>query len=104
MGNKLSVITGVTLLCAACAPIPNSSIESSTYQAGQSMIETYPDMLRSSDIPIDHIIVLLIFRSRFTHIYWSAVFRAFWNCSGGTLFLAGVSDYFCCYRVDVYRQ
>jgi len=55
MVNKLSVITGVTYLCTACAPVPAPSMESCPYRAGQRVVETYPDMLRSSDIPIDHI-------------------------------------------------
>ncbi|WP_040579558.1 alkaline phosphatase family protein [Methylobacter tundripaludum] len=57
---KFSIIKGVTLLCTACTPIPKTYIESCPYQAGQSVVETYPDMLRSTDIPIDHIIVPMI--------------------------------------------
>jgi phospholipase C len=67
--NKLSIITGVTFLCTACAPVPKSSIESCPYRAGQSMVETYPDMLRSTDIPIDHIIVVMQENRSFDHYF-----------------------------------
>jgi len=66
---KFSIITGVTLLCTACAPIPKTYIESCPYQAGQSVVETYPDMLRSTDIPIDHIIVVMQENRSFDHYF-----------------------------------
>ena len=43
---------------------------------GKACIETYPDMLRSSDIPIDHIIVLLIFFGVGLLIFIGALFFA----------------------------
>ena len=46
-------------MCTACAPGPAPSIESCPYRAGQSVVETYPNMLSSTDIPIDHIIVVM---------------------------------------------
>jgi len=69
MVNKLFIITGVTLLCTACASIPTPSVESCPYRAGQSVVETYPDMLRSTDIPIDHIIVVMQENRSFDHYF-----------------------------------
>lgn len=59
----------VTLLCTACMPVPKPSVESCPYQAGQSVVETYPDMIRSTDIPIDHIIVVMQENRSFDHYF-----------------------------------
>jgi phospholipase C len=67
--HKLSIITGATLFFTAYAPIPKPSIESCPYLAGQSVVETYPDTLRSTDNPIDHIIVVMQENHSFDHYF-----------------------------------
>jgi phospholipase C len=60
MVKKYSIITGATLLFTASAPVSKPSSESRPYQAGQSgTADTYPEMLLNTEIPIDHIIVVM---------------------------------------------
>jgi len=66
---KLSIVTVVTVLSVACAPDLKPAIGSCPYRAGQRVAETYPDMLPSEAIPIDHIIVLMQENRSFDHYF-----------------------------------
>ncbi|HEY8034166.1 MAG TPA: alkaline phosphatase family protein [Methylobacter sp.] len=65
MANKLSIITAITVLCAACTSIQTSTFASCPYQAGQSK----PAIFHNIDIPIDHIIVVMQENRSFDHYF-----------------------------------
>lgn len=47
-----------------------AAADSCPYRAGQRLVETYPDMPRGSDIPIDHIIVVMQENRSFDHYFY----------------------------------
>jgi phospholipase C len=68
--NTTHVISMAMLLCTTCAAVSMAAADSCPYQAGQRLLETFPDMPRGTDIPIDHIIVVMQENRSFDHYFY----------------------------------